>query len=122
MIDWFTTLQVGVAVAAGLLCLVLGMIGRRPSDVTVGATAIVELLLIVQLAVAIVSPVVGNRPSGSLPEFYIYLVSALILPLAAGFWALIERSRWSTVILGVVCLAIAVMVYRMHQIWFVQTA
>ena len=122
MIDWFTTLQVGVAVAAGLLCLVLGMIGRRPSDVTVGATAIVELLLIVQLAVAIVSPVVGNRPSGSLPEFYIYLVSALLLPLAAGFWALIERSRWSTVILGVVCLAIAVMVYRMHQIWFVQAA
>ena len=122
MIDWFTTLQVSVAVAAGLLCLVLGMIGRRPSDVTVGATAIVELLLIVQLAVAIVSPVVGNRPSGSLPEFYIYLVSALILPLAAGFWALIERSRWSTVILGVVCLAIAVMVYRMHQIWFVQAA
>ncbi|NRG39750.1 hypothetical protein HRK28_02345 [Rathayibacter sp. VKM Ac-2835] len=120
MIDWFTTLQVGVAVAAGLLCLVLGMVGRRPSDVTVGATAIVELLLIVQLAVAIVSPLVGNRPSGSLPEFYIYLVSALILPLAAGFWALIERSRWSTVILGVVCLAIAVMVYRMHQIWFVQ--
>ena len=122
MIDWFTTLQVGVAVAAGLLCLVLGMIGRRPSDVTVGATAIVELLLIVQLAVAIVSPVVGNRPSGSLPEFYIYLVSALLLPLAAGFWALIERSRWSTVILGGVCHALAVMVYRMHQIWFVQAA
>ncbi|ROQ06322.1 hypothetical protein EDF54_1276 [Rathayibacter sp. PhB93] len=122
MIDWFTTLQVGIAVAAGLLCLVLGMIGRRPSDVTVGAIAIVELLLIVQLAVAIVSPLVGNRPSGSLPEFYIYLVSALILPLAAGFWALIERSRWSTVILGVVCLAIAVMVYRMHQIWFFQAA
>jgi hypothetical protein len=122
VIDWFTTLQVGIAVAAGLLCLVLGMIGRRPSDVTVGATAIVELLLIVQLAVAIVSPLVGNRPTGSLPEFYIYLVSALILPLAAGFWALIERSRWSTVILGVVCLAIAVMVYRMHQIWFFQAA
>ncbi|QHC59275.1 hypothetical protein [Rathayibacter sp. VKM Ac-2760] len=120
MIDWFTTLQVGIAVAAGLLCLVLGLLGRRPSDVSVGATAIVELLLIVQLAVAIVSPLVGNRPTGSLPEFYIYLVSALILPLAAGFWALIERSRWSTVVLGVVCLAIAVMVYRMHQIWYVQ--
>lgn len=122
MIEWFTILQVAVAVAAGLLCLVLGLLGRRPSDVSVGATAIVELLLIVQLAVAIVSPIVGNRPSGSLPEYYIYLISALILPLAAGFWALIERSRWSTVILGVVCLSIAVMVYRMHQIWFVQSS
>ncbi|MWV50359.1 hypothetical protein GRS96_13885 [Rathayibacter sp. VKM Ac-2803] len=122
MIDWFTTLQVGVAVVAGLLCLILGLFNRRPSDISVGATAIVELLLIVQLAVAIVSPQVGNSPSGSLPEYYIYLISALLLPLAAGFWALIERSRWSTVILGVVCLSVAVMVYRMHQIWFFQVA
>lgn len=121
MIEWFTILQVGIAVVAGLLCLLLGLLGRRPSDVSVGAAAIVELLLIVQLAVAIVSPLVGNRPSGSLLEYYIYLISALLLPLAAGFWALIERSRWSTVILGVACLSIAVMVYRMHQIWFVQS-
>ena len=122
MIEWFTIVQVAVAVVAGLLCLILGLFKRRPSDVSVGATAIVELLLIVQLAVAIVSPLVGNRPSGSLPEYYIYLISALLLPLAAGFWALIERTRWSTVILGVACLSIAVMVYRMHQIWFVQVA
>ncbi|MCM6763511.1 hypothetical protein NB037_13885 [Rathayibacter sp. ZW T2_19] len=122
MIEWFTIVQVAVAVAAGLLCLVLGLLNRRPSDVSVGATAIVELLLIVQLAVAIVSPLIGNNPSGSLPEYYIYLISALLLPLAAGFWALIERTRWSTVILGVACLSIAVMVYRMHQIWFVQVA
>jgi len=122
VIEWFTIVQVAVAVGAGLLCLVLGLLNRRPSDVSVGATAIVELLLIVQLAVAIVSPLIGNNPSGSLPEYYVYLISALLLPLAAGFWALIERTRWSTVILGVACLSIAVMVYRMHQIWFVQVA
>ncbi|NQX27940.1 hypothetical protein HQQ81_11375 [Microbacteriaceae bacterium VKM Ac-2854] len=120
MIGWFTTVQVGFAVFAGLLCLLLGLFKRRPSDLTVGATAIVELLLIVQLGVAIVAPQAGNHPTGSLPEFYIYLISAILLPLAAGFWALIERTRWSTVILGVVCLAIAVMVYRMHQIWLYQ--
>lgn len=122
VIEWFTTVQVVVAVVAGLLCLLLGGIGRLPSDLTVGATAIVELLLIVQLAVAIVAPITGNDPTGSLAEFYIYLISAILLPLAAGFWALVERSRWSTVILGVVCLAVAVMVYRMNQIWFVQAA
>ncbi len=115
MIEWFVALQVGVAVIAGVLCLVLG-------DVTMGAVALVELLLIVQLVMAIVAPAVGNSPSGSLAEFYIYLISALLLPLAGGFWALIERNRWSTVILGGVCLAIAVMVYRMGQIWFVQGA
>lgn len=122
MIEWFVALQVGVAAIAGVLCLVLGLAGRVPGDVTMGAVALVELLLIVQLVMAIVAPAVGNSPSGSLAEFYIYLISALLLPLAGGFWALIERNRWSTVILGGVCLAIAVMVYRMGQIWFVQGA
>jgi hypothetical protein len=38
-------------------------------------------------------------------------------------WALLERrSRWSTAVIGVACLAVAVMVWRMHEIWFVQVA
>ena len=122
MIEWFTTVQVTVAVLAGVLCLVMGFAKRTPDDITLGATALVELLLVVQLVVAIVAPAVGNPPSGDLLEFYTYLVSALLLPIAGGFWALVERSRWSTVVLGVVCLAIAVMVYRMNVIWFVQLA
>ena len=122
MIEWFTAVQVAVACVAGVLCIVLGLAGRVPSDVSMGAVALVELLLVAQLVVTIIAPAVGNEPTGSLAEFYIYLISALILPLAGGFWALIERNRWSTVILGAVCLAIAVMVYRMGQIWFVQGA
>ena len=120
MIEWFTAVQVIVAVLAGLLCLVVGFIGRPPNDLTLGAVALIELLLVAQLVVTIVAPIVGNEPSGSLGEFYIYLISALLLPAAGGFWALIERTRWSTVVLGVVGLAIAVMTYRMGQIWFVQ--
>ena len=122
MIEWFTWVQVAVAVLAGLFCLVLGLAGRSPDDYSLGAALLVEILLIVQLVVAIVAPLAGNPPSGSLPEFYIYLVSALILPPLAGFWALIERNRWSTVVLGVVCLSVAVMVYRMYQIWAFQVA
>jgi hypothetical protein len=122
VIEWFTIVQVSVAVAAGLLCVILGLSGRKPTDLSMGATALVELLLIIQLVIAIASPAFGNNPSGSLLEFYIYLISAVLLPAAGGFWALIERSRWSTVILGAVCLAVAVMVYRMNVIWFVQGA
>jgi len=120
VIEWFTTVQVFVALAAGILCLVVGFIGRPPNDLTLGAIALVELLLVIQLVITIVAPLVGNDPTGSLGEFYIYLISALILPVAGAFWGLIERTRWSTVVLGVVGLAIAVMVYRMGQIWFVQ--
>lgn len=120
MIEWFTYVQLAVAVAAGVLCVALGLAGRVPSDLTMGAVALVEVLLVAQLVVTIVAPTVGNDPTGNLAEFYIYLVSAVLLPLAGGFWALLERSRWSTVILGAICLAVAVMLYRMLQIWFVQ--
>ncbi|POH69017.1 hypothetical protein C3B61_03765 [Cryobacterium zongtaii] len=120
MIEWFTYLQLPIATAAGLLCLGLGLAGRKPTDVSMGATLLVEVLLIVQLVVALVAPLTGNQATGSLLEFYTYLVSAILLPIAGGVWALIERSRWSTVILGVVCLSVAVMLYRMLQIWTVQ--
>ncbi len=122
MIEWFTTAQVAVAVAAGLLCLVLGFAGRTPNDLVLAATALVEVLLIVQVVIALVAPAAGNSPTGSLLEFWIYLVSAVLLPPAAAFWALVDRSKWSTVILGVASLAVAVMVYRMGVIWFVQMA
>lgn len=120
MIEWLTWVQVGVAVLAGLLCLALGFAGRLPSDLTIGAVALVEALLLVQAVVAIAAPAFGNEPTGSVLEFVVYLVGALLLPPAAVFWALLERNRWSTVVLGVAALAVAVMVYRMLQIWTVQ--
>ena len=120
MIVWFTITQVIVAGVVGLLCVGLGLANRKPNDWTLGALALVELLLIAQLVIALIAPGLGNHPSGSVPEFYVYLVSALIIPPLAVFWGLIERTRWSTVVLGVAAFAIAVMVVRMEQIWTVQ--
>ena len=122
MIEWFTTVQLVVAVAAGLLAVVLGLAGRKPNDLVLASAALVEILLIAQIIVALVAPAVGNAPTGSGLEFWVYLVSAALLPPLAVFWALVERNRWSTVIVGVACLAVAVMLYRMGQIWFVQVA
>ncbi|MBN6190049.1 hypothetical protein KZC56_12390 [Microbacterium sp. SSW1-47] len=122
MILWFTIVQIAVAVAAGVFCLVAGLAGRRPSDFSVGALALVELLLIGQVVVAIVAPLAGNPPTGDLLEYWVYLVSAVLLPIGAVLWALMERSRWSTVVLGVAALAIAVMLWRMQAIWTVQVA
>ena len=122
MILWFTIVQIAVAVAAGIFCLVAGLIGRRPSDFSVGALALVEALLVVQIVTAIIAPLAGNPPTGDLLEYWVYLVSALLLPVGAVLWALMERSRWSTVILGVAALAIAIMLWRMRVIWTIQVA
>ena len=89
---------------------------------TVGSLALIEVLLLAQIVTAIIAPFAGNPPSGSLLEFWVYLVSAALLPPAGAAWALIERSRWSTVIMGVAALAVAIMVWRMHVIWTVQLA
>ena len=123
MIEWLTAVIVVASIAAGLLCIVLGLFGKTPNDLTLGATLAIDVLLIAQLVVAIAAPAVGNNASGNVLEFYVYLVTAILLPPLAVLWGLLERgSRWSTVVLGVTSLAVGVMVYRMHQIWFVQVA
>ena len=71
---------------------------------------------------ALIAPAAGNPPSGNPAEFWVYLVTAAVIPPLAVLWALTDRGRWSTVVLGVGALAVAVMAYRMHQIWTVQLA
>jgi len=122
VIEWFAYAQIVVAVLAGLLAVALGLIGKRPADITMGATALVEVLLIVQIVISLLAPAFGNTATGSTLEFWVYLVSAALLPPLAIVWGLVDRTRWSTAVLGVASLAVAVMVYRMYQIWFVQVA
>ena len=117
MIEWYTTLQIVVTCAAGLFCLIAGFAGRRPSDLTVGSLALVELLLLIQVVIAIVAPLAGNPPTGDLLEYWVYLIAAVLLPIGGVLWALLERSRWSTVIMGVAALSVAIMVWRMNVIW-----
>lgn len=122
MIQWFTVVQIAVACASGLFCLIAGFIGRRPSDWTVGSLLLVEVLLVAQVVVAIVAPFAGNPPSGDLLEFWVYLVAAVLLPLGGIAWALLERGRWSNVVLGVVGISLAIMLWRMQTIWTLPVA
>jgi len=122
VIDVFSYILIGASVLVGLLAVVLGLAGRKPSDLTVLGLVLVEVLVVAQVVIAIVAPMTGNHPTGNLLEFWMYLGTAVVIPVAAIFWALTDRSRWSTVVLGVAALAIAVMSFRMFQIWFVQVA
>ena len=120
MILWFTIVQIAIACASGLFCLIAGLVGRRPSDYTVGSLLLVELLLIVQVVVAIIAPLAGNPPTGDLLEYWVYLIAAVLLPVGGTAWALLDRTRWSTVVLGVVGLSLAIMLWRMQSIWTLQ--
>ena len=118
MIEWFMWVQLVVAVLAGLFAVVVGFIGWKPNDYTVGSLALIELLLLAQGVVSLVLPATGSPPEGNALEFGVYAVSVLLVPPAAILWALIDRTKWSTVVLGAGAFTVAVMVYRMYQIWF----
>lgn len=117
MIAWFTIAQIVIALLGSVLCIVWGARRVGPNDYTMGATLLVALLLIAQIVVSIVQPLVGNTATGDPLEFWMYLIVALLMPIGAGFWALIDRSRWANFVLAVVHFSVAVMLYRMLVIW-----
>ncbi|BDS48827.1 hypothetical protein [Rhodoluna sp. KAS3] len=117
MIDWFYSVSLAVSVVSGIWAVALGLFKRKPSLFSLVPLALVQVLLVIQLAISISLVVLGERAKQDTVEFFAYLIVALMVPLAAGFWALIERSKWSTVVIGVGALTVAVMLVRMQQIW-----
>lgn len=117
MTEWLYLSQLWFAIATGLFALVLGIVGRLPSLWSVGSLAVVELGLIGQLIFSTAAVLSGQSAVVDTVEFFAYLIVAAMVPIGAGFWALVERNRWSTVILGVAALTVAVMLVRMNQIW-----
>lgn len=119
MIEWFYWLQLGVAIVAGLLAVGFAIAKRTPNDYTLGSIVLLGVLLLAQMIVAAVQPALGNSPTGSLLEFWMYLVTAFLMVIAGAVWALVERSMMSNVMLGLLAGSIAVMLVRMDVIWTV---
>lgn len=117
MILGYAIAQIAVALVGLVVCLIFGARRSGPNDYTMGLTLLVTIMLIAQIVVAIVQPLVGNPAAGDPLEFWMYLIVALLLPIGAGFWALVDRTRWANLVLAVVHLSVAVMVYRMLVIW-----
>lgn len=117
MLEIFFQVQAWAAFAVGVILLGFGMAKRKPSLISLGALAFVEVGLLVQLISSIFMVIGGTRAKTDTVEFFAYLLVALIVPVGAAFWALIERTRWSTFVLAVGSLTVAIMLVRMHQIW-----
>lgn len=118
MIEWFAWFQVGFAALVGLVSFGFAATKATPNDYTLLGTVLIGVFLVVQLVVGIVAPFVGNEPTGDSLEFWMYLITAIMMIPAAVIWAVVERNVVSNVILGVVGVSVAVMVARMNEIWF----
>ena len=118
MIDWLLSLQLVANSSIAVILLGFGFAKRKPSLVSLSLAAVVELGLLAQFVASIALVTGGARAKTDTVEFFAYLIVALMIPAGAAFWALVERTRWSTMVLGVSAATAAIMLGRMKQIWF----
>jgi hypothetical protein len=112
----FAVVVAVVALLVALWSFVQSLRDRLPDTLLLVALGVVELLLVAQLVVGIVLLASGEKP-GSVATFLAYLIGCLVVLPVGAMWALAERSRSSTVVLGIACLAIPVMVLRLNEVW-----
>lgn len=101
-----------------ILCLVQFLRGFAPDDYTQGSVIVLEAFLVVYLVGSIIMQAVTEGPSGDWLEYYGYLITAMIIPVGTFIWSLMERSRWSTLVLGLTGPVLIVMVHRMNMLWY----
>jgi hypothetical protein len=112
-----------LVIAASVVAVVLAALGalstalrRRIGSAHLAAAGLLELLLVVQAVLAGTAVADGHRPA-ELTVFLAYLGSVVLLPVAGLLWARSEPTRWAGTVLGVAALAVAVMLWRLLDLW-----
>lgn len=113
----FSSVMEFAPLAAALFCLVTLVLNKPMNGIHLAAAALIELGLLAFVALAIVRLATGGHPAGGVVTFVFYLVgSPLVLPVGV-VWGLVDRSRWSSAVVGVACLVVPVLIVRMNQVW-----
>jgi hypothetical protein len=112
-----TTIIVAGLVLAGY-ALLMTALNRRMGLGLLAALGVLEILLLVLIGLVVARLVGGGRPA-SLPTLIGYLIAMPLVPVAAGFWGALERSRWGPAVIAVAGLVAAVLMVRLHEIWAV---
>ena len=109
-----TIIVAGLALAA--YALLMTALNRRMGIGLLAALGVLEILLLVLVGLIVAKLAGGGRPA-SLPTLIGYLIAMPLVPVAAAFWGLLERSRWGSAVVAVAGLVAAVLMVRLHEIW-----
>ena len=109
-----TIIVAGLALAA--YALLMTALNRRMGIGLLAALGVLEILLLVLVGLIVAKLAGGERPA-SLPTLIGYLIAMPLVPVAAAFWGLLERSRWGSAVVAVAGLVAAVLMVRLHEIW-----
>ena len=109
-----TIIVAGLALAG--YSLLMTALNRRVGFVLLAALGVLEILLFVLIGIVVAKLVGGGRPA-SLPTLLGYLIAMPFVPVIAGFWGAMERSRWGPAVYAAAGLVSAVLMVRLHEIW-----
>ena len=110
-----------VAVVVALAGLASTLARRRIGLLHLAGAAVLEVVLLVQAVVAGVALAGGERPPET-ATFLGYLGGVVLVPVAGVLWSRSEPSRWAGTVVGIAALVVAVMVWRLLQLWEVPGA
>lgn len=96
--------------------LVTAALDRPPGKAQLLYAAAVEAATVVQTIIAFVALGQGFRPA-ELATTIGYLIGIVVLIPVAWFWANVERTRFSGIVLAIAGLAVLVMTVRLLQLW-----
>lgn len=116
MIDGLAYAVEAVSLLVGLVTIVLALADRRPLTLLAYGLVLVEVAALVQVVVAIVQAVRGERPN-EVATFIGYALTSLLAPPVGALWALSDKSKWGTGAAGVASLVLAALTLRMQQVW-----
>ena len=115
-----TTFLVGAITVVAVLLAGLGIAStlarRRIGLLHLAVAGVLEALLLVQAVLAVVAMAGGDTPPET-ATFAGYLAGVVLVPVAGSLWARTERTRWAGTVLAVAAAVVAVMVWRLLQLW-----
>ena len=83
--------------------------------IVIGVLEILLLVLVGQIAARLAG---GGHPTSTV-MLVGYLIAMPLVPVVAGFWGAMERTRWGPAVYAVAGLAAAILMVRLHEIWAV---
>jgi hypothetical protein len=109
-----------VALVLAVWYLVRSALNRPPTRFDLLAMSILGALVAVLVIVAVIGLFDGSRPSDT-ATFGGYLITTIAFAPTGFVLARMEPTRWGSLILGVACLTLPVLVLRLQQIASVVT-
>lgn len=107
---------IGLALLSVIWGIVTAVANKPPGKAQLLYAAAVETVVLVQSVIAMARIIAGFRPA----EFATtigYLIGVVVLIPLAWFWANVERTRFSGVVLAVAAAAVAAMTLRLLVLW-----